>query len=434
MTISLFHSSLVRLCNFYVSRLLVTARRRVACLCPERVQRYDDDAWKRIATFVYNGEFEFFCKTNGLPVPSLQEVLTQVLAECSQMNDTCMEESVDEQQPSNPETIADVLRRWIQENLREKSDEFQFTAPSVTCEVTTTQPLDLIAEPPPIPLNEEITARQRESLARSPPPRSNTPQPPHRLDSPAPKTTSGGRKRKHVTLGEDPDKREARFNARADYWSQRHFDQRESRESFRPPSRIGPRIIAAVRIEKNLDTYENYSVSRTAANKNYRKKRGNSQPRRNKETSAWFKDYLQRATRKIGNAEKKIATRGTKPRYCSWEAKLDNAKTIKRNIERRRLLHNVLQKMYEYCLDDLKQRLDEGYLEQEIFRDFILFQSKENMRLLRAALKVHHADFSYWNNVITNEEAWNTEFGVDKNYRIPCVEFSKLKFDILAFL
>uniref|UniRef100_A0A914YYI2 Uncharacterized protein n=1 Tax=Panagrolaimus superbus TaxID=310955 RepID=A0A914YYI2_9BILA len=90
--------------------------------------------------------------------------------------------------------------------------------------------------------------------------------------------------------------------------------------------------------------------------------------------------------------------------------------------------------MYKYCQDDLKQRLDEGYLEREIFRDFVLFHSKENKKLLRAALKAHHADFSYWNKVLNNEEAWNAEFGVDEHYRIPCVEFSKLRFNVLDFL
>uniref|UniRef100_A0A914XZB5 Uncharacterized protein n=1 Tax=Panagrolaimus superbus TaxID=310955 RepID=A0A914XZB5_9BILA len=47
------------------------------------------------------------------------------------------------------------------------------------------------------------------------------------------------------------------------------------------------------------------------------------------------------------------------------------------------------------------------------------------MNLLRAALGAHKADFTYWDNVLSNEAAWNAEFGVDQKYRIPLFGTSK---------
>lgn len=244
-----------------------------------------------------------------------------------------------------------------------------------------------------------------------------------------------GRKRPSKdVLGGNPSQKQRKADARADYWSQRRWEEQQSRS---PSSmRQDPRIMATARIEKNLETYEKLKDVRQKARDTYNKKNG-KKAYKHSPTAAWFKDYIQRATRKIANAERNIAryaAQGTRPRSCDWEAKLESASNIKQNLIRRNLLHNVLNTMYKFCSEDLQQRLDEGYLEREIFRDFVLFSSKENMDLLRAALKVHHADFSYWNDVLKNEEAWNAEFGVDKNYRVPCVDFSKLKFGKLDFL
>uniref|UniRef100_A0A914YG36 JmjC domain-containing protein n=1 Tax=Panagrolaimus superbus TaxID=310955 RepID=A0A914YG36_9BILA len=495
--------------NFYASRHLVAARRRIACNCPSRLKRYDNAAWKRLASFVYSGEFQFLCKVNGIPVSTPEDILTQLVDEFSQLNQCFGSTS------SAPLTVADVINEWTQKHLQDNPDERdvpELSTPAVTCEIMKLTPLDLdslkalspvevlpprianspppriadppstiadppstiadppstiadppstIADPPSIiadslpriadsPPHEE---RRIQSQSRSPTPRSNTPQPPSRSQSrdifelSSPIQNPRGRKRTTAaTLGENPDAKQKRNDARADYWSQRAWERGEygrrqhqdaKSVASEPPSNADSRTEAATRIKKNAETYRKYKKSRVEARERYDKKNPKQPKKKNSSTSAWFKDYMQRATRKIANAEAKIAeyaARGTQPRTCCWEEKLQSASATKQNLERRRLLHNVLQTMYRYCSADLQQRLDEGYLEQEIFRDFVLFNSKENMDLLRAALTVHHADFSYWSNVLENEEAWNEEFGVDYNYRIPCVEFSKLKIQLLDFL
>uniref|UniRef100_A0A914Z887 JmjC domain-containing protein n=1 Tax=Panagrolaimus superbus TaxID=310955 RepID=A0A914Z887_9BILA len=217
-------------------------------------------------------------------------------------------------------------------------------------------------------------------------------------------------------------------DARADKISQRRHEEAQGRSSQRN-KRYNP-FTRAEEIRRNKREAEEYAKSREEARKLYEEKnpeRNVNRSRADGPMSSWFKVRVQRCKRNIETAKPRIAEYEVTGK---WFKKINFAErkvTEEDKLEmlkKRRLLYNALGKMYYRCPEVLQKRIAEKYFEKEVIRDFINYHNESHRDLLSAALESLNADMDYWNNVFASPDNWNAEFGVDEDYRIPCIDWS----------
>uniref|UniRef100_A0AC35GX04 JmjC domain-containing protein n=1 Tax=Panagrolaimus sp. PS1159 TaxID=55785 RepID=A0AC35GX04_9BILA len=463
--------------NFISRDYRCIARRRKACQCPGRLTLYKDfEQWNTLAHFVYDGELEILeatFATANLPAEDVREMYRTIP---SQNPWAQMEDSEEEMEPdlgdvvvTPMESLNNVVNAVInnQNEAHDQQDSVDLFADEneESEHLNENEPVEEIQlfkanepvqQPHPMeqsqPMQESQPMEQSQPMQESQPMEQSQPmqesqpmqgsQPVEDVCSssqdPNPRINQRARDDAIIAAAYNAIKnmnnatqRQIRADARADWLSQR---QRQAGSSYHPRERERSPRTRADEIRANKRITDTFKESRENARNSYEERnpgRNEYRIRDSGPVNIWFKGKLQDCREVIKRAKPRIEefkATGKWFRKINFSQNMANAEAKIEMLHRRRLLFNALVKMYHHCPRVLQERIEEGYYEKDVIRDFIMYNNVQHRDLLSAALESLNADMEYWNRIFASEDLWNEEFGVDKHYRIPSLDWCTKNF------